>query len=520
MAEILIIIGIILLRLCDLLAYPFYAIARCRKRRSIPPIKNPLLKQSLTTVARKIRDGELSSQRVVEAFIERIKEVNPFLNAVIEDRYKEALNEARTCDDMLKSGKLIASNLENEKPLYGVPITIKESCRVKGMSITGGVIARKGLKSEEDGDAVRLLRNAGAIILLVSNTPELCSATNSFNFLFGQTCNPYDLRKSSGGSSGGEGALIAAGASMFGLGSDFVGSIRIPALYNGIFGHKPTSGITPIVGHNPMLDTQNFQDFLVLGPLTRYAEDLKLTMKILTAECQKPLYWDRVIDLKDLRVFYLDNINYTLGMRSTTSDIRQSIHRAVQFLSSSGAHVQEISQDWVKYSVEIELSILGDLDVSELVKDPKHPNRKTNAYMEFIKSTLGISQHTRSFNFVRVITESNGFISKSRVPVYKQMKEDIRQEIKNVLKDDGVFIYPTLPRPALYPESVLSRFDYSAYTSIANIFLLPSTHVPMGLNKDGLPIGFQVTAGPYQDHLCIAVAKALEKEFGGWVPPS
>nr|XP_012151003.1 PREDICTED: fatty-acid amide hydrolase 2 isoform X2 [Megachile rotundata]XP_012151004.1 PREDICTED: fatty-acid amide hydrolase 2 isoform X2 [Megachile rotundata]XP_012151005.1 PREDICTED: fatty-acid amide hydrolase 2 isoform X2 [Megachile rotundata] len=475
---------------------------------------------SSTTVARKIRNGQLSSQRVVEAFIERTKEVNPFLNAVIEDRFEEALKDARTCDEMLRSGKVIASNLENEKPLYGVPITIKESCRVEGMSITGGSIVRKDFKSEEDGDAVRLLRNAGAIILLVSNTPELCSATNSFNFLFGQTYNPYDLRRSSGGSSGGEGALVAAGASMFGLGSDFVGSIRIPALYNGIFGHKPSPGLVPNKGHYPSVDNQLFDEYLVLGPLTKYAEDLQLTMKILSAECKRPLNWNRTIDLKDLRVFYMDNIDYTFGLMSTSSDIRQSVHKVVEFLASNGAQVQKISQDWVKHVSEMELSSFADLDVSELVKDPKHPDRTTNPYIEFIKSIFGLARNTRSVNFVRIITTRHGFLSRSKLSAYKQMKVDIRQEIKNVLSDNGVFIYPTLPQPALFPESVLSRFDHSAYTAIANMFLLPSTHVPMGLNRNGLPIGLQVSAGPYQDPLCIAVAKILEKEFGGWVPPS
>lgn len=175
-----------------------------RKRLpNIPPIKNPLLRLSATTIAKKIRNGDLKSETIVKAYIDRIQEVNPFINAVIEDRFELAINEAKLYDEQLKSGKFTIHILEKEKPLYGVPITIKESCCLSGMSYTGGSLSRKGIKALADGPAVKIIKDAGAIPLLVSNTSEFCTSLHSYNFLYGHTLNPYDRRRTSGGSSGG-----------------------------------------------------------------------------------------------------------------------------------------------------------------------------------------------------------------------------------------------------------------------------------------------------------------------------
>ncbi|XP_029052186.1 fatty-acid amide hydrolase 2-B-like [Osmia bicornis bicornis] len=499
---------------------PFYVLIYRNKPRDIPSIKNPLLKLSATVLARKIRNRELSSQAVVEAYIERIKEVDPFINAVIEERFEAALNEAKTCDEKLKNEEVIALDLEKEKPLYGVPVTMKESMSVKGMSITGGCVKRKGFKAEEDGDAVKLIKNAGAIVLVVSNTSELCTAVNSYNHLFGQTKNPYNRTRTSGGSSGGEGALIASGASVLGFGSDIVGSIRIPALCNGIFGHKPTPGIIPIKGHYPIMDDENFNNFLVLGPLARYAEDLQLVMKVFTSRLEKPLCFDKPLDLKNLRIFYVDNFDSFCNMRSATSDIKETIHKALSFFAKNGAYVEHLSQEWIADTLYMQLSVFGELDIPELLVDPKNPEGKRRPFLEFAKSLVHLSDYTSTLAFVRIIIKLHGGITRSGIESYKNIRTELRHKVNNMLKDDAVFIYPTFPFAATYPELVFFNFDCSVYSSLANLLHLPSTHIPMGLNNDGLPIGFQVTAASYQDHLSIGVAKELEKAFGGWIPPS
>lgn len=183
---------------------------------------------------------QLRSEDVVRAYIERIREVNPLINAVVEERFEAAIEEARKADALIAETQPLW--LIKNYPLLGVPCTVKESCSLRGAPLTGGSLARKGLRATTDGEAVAHIRAAGCIPLLVSNTPEYCLNWESYNHITGRTLNPYDNRRTAGGSSGGEGALIGSGASLFGVGSDVAGSIRVPAHCNGIFGHKPTAG--------------------------------------------------------------------------------------------------------------------------------------------------------------------------------------------------------------------------------------------------------------------------------------
>ncbi|XP_076618982.1 fatty-acid amide hydrolase 2-A-like [Colletes latitarsis] len=498
---------------------PFFKLVHIRRRPNIPPIRNPLLKVSASTLANKIRNGELSSQTAVEAYIDRIKEVNPFVNAVVEDRFEAAINDAKICDEMLKTGQVTAIILEKEKPLFGVPITIKESCSVAGMSLTGGNLKRKGVKASEDGSVVEIVKNAGAIPLCVSNTSELCSGLHASNFIVGSTKNPYDTRKSPGGSSGGEGALLGAGASIVGIGSDFIGSIRIPSLFNGIFGHKPTPGIVPIRGHFPMSKDPAFQRMLVLGPMARYAEDLHLVVKILSSKCEKPLHLDEPVDVKSLRVFYLENFNSFCGTKSTTSDIRRTIKEATRYLAENGACVQHLSQDWVHDVFVFLMSFCGNLEFPEECFDNENPEEKKSAMLGLVKVMFGLSDCTFDLALIRLLSDMHGFVPVSRIEHYKTLREGIRSKLNNLLGSDGVFVCPTFPQPTTYPGLIPFRIDCTIYCAFGNMMDLPSTHVPMGLNNDGLPIGFQVMAASYQDRLCLSVARQLEKAFGGWVPP-
>ncbi|XP_053989711.1 fatty-acid amide hydrolase 2-A-like [Hylaeus volcanicus] len=267
---------------------PIFALIFLRKRPKIPPIKNQLLLDSATTLAKKIKSGEVSSQTIVEAYIERIKEVNPFINVVVDDRFVEAVNDAKICDAKLKSGEVTAIMLENEKPLFGIPFTVKESCSVAG-------------KKRE------------------------CNKTPCISYLV------FSRRQ--------EGALLGAGASILGIGSDMMGSIRIPSFFNGVFGHKPTPGIIPNNGHIP--DYSQFSMF-VQGPLARYAEDLILAVKVMSVDCDVPLHLDKPLDVKNLRIFYVENIKSFCGIRSTTSDVRQSIRKALRYLSGNGARVEHV----------------------------------------------------------------------------------------------------------------------------------------------------------------------------------
>jgi Asp-tRNA(Asn)/Glu-tRNA(Gln) amidotransferase A subunit family amidase len=205
-----------------------------------------LTERSASDLARAIRAGEVSSREVVQAHVARLRDVQPRLNAVAAERFEAALAEAEAADNRVAA----ADEHEALPPLLGVPCTIKESIALAGMPNCAGLLSRREHRAVETAPAVRRLLEAGAIPLAVTNTPELCLWIESHNFVYGRTRNAYDPRRVAGGSSGGEGAAVGAGGSPLGLGSDIGGSIRLPAFFNGVFGHKCSAWMVPNTGHS------------------------------------------------------------------------------------------------------------------------------------------------------------------------------------------------------------------------------------------------------------------------------
>ncbi|XP_012276648.1 fatty-acid amide hydrolase 2-A isoform X2 [Orussus abietinus] len=493
-----------------------------RQRPSlVPPPKDSILKKSAVDLAAWIRRREITSEAVVEAYICRMKEVNPLINAVVEDRFEEALRDARRCDERLRAGEVNAVTLRTLQPLYGVPFTVKESCSLKGLSHTGCTLVRQGTKAHSDGSFVAALRKAGAIPLCVTNTPELCSGFESANYLYGRTNNPYDLRCSAGGSSGGEAALLGAGASLIGVGSDLAGSIRLPALFNGVFGHKPTAGIISTNGHYPNSDSPWFRKCLVVGPMARYAEDLILAMQIVTSDSKQDLRFDQPIRIGDLKVFYVEDLGESLGSISPSKEIKGSIAKASRYLEKSGATVAEIDLGDLEDIVEICFSPIFCVDsLPQILINPDDPKHERSSPAEIVKSFLGFSLYTKSAIFMKLVKDIRGFIPVSKAPFYEKKGEQLRQKLLETLGKDGVLICPTFPTVAGYHNNTVLQSSAAIYCALFNVFGFPSTQVPMGLNENGMPLGFQVVAAPNQDRLCLAVAKELEKGFGGWIPPN
>jgi amidase len=194
----------------------------------------------LAALADGLRRGELSSEAVTRAYLDRIEAVNPRLNAVVQLRREAALAEARAADRAPKEGR---------GALHGVPVTIKDSLDTAGIVSTGGTKGRAAYVPEADATVVRRLRAAGAIVMGKTNTPDLTLSYETDNLVYGRTSNPFDVARTSGGSSGGACAIVAAGGSPLDVGSDTGGSIRLPAHFCGIAGLKPTAGRVPRSGH-------------------------------------------------------------------------------------------------------------------------------------------------------------------------------------------------------------------------------------------------------------------------------
>ncbi|XP_067206035.1 fatty-acid amide hydrolase 2-like [Linepithema humile] len=488
--------------------------------QNIPPATNPLFTLSATMLAKKIRQREITSYVVVSEYIERIKEVNRHLNAVVDNRFEEAIIEAKVCDEQLKTEKFDTETLEKEKPLFGVPHTVKASIAVKGCSYTGGILSRKEIKATRNAEIIELIRNAGGIPVCITNIPEWCLGLEIMNPVYGRTYNAYDSRFAAGGSSGGEAALLGAGASLIGIGSDSGGSVRLPAMFNGVFGFKPTPGIISTKGHLPSFDINN-QKLVTFGPMTRYAEDLNLFMKVLTSKSGHNLHLNVPVDLQQLKVYYLQAMDNSLGMLPVSSEIKECVLQAANHFKNHGIHTEQLPIEWPANVAEIaSASTFSVLNMYSLIDEIHDPMLQKYIVVELGKSLLGMSSYTKQLLFNIMLLQTRLPFSKSDLSYYTKKGEVLRQKLLDLLGEDGVFICPTFRSSGILTNFTYCEILNSSYCVIFNVLGFPAVQVPMGLNRDGLPIGVQVIAAPYQDRFCLAVAKELESAFGGWVPPS
>ncbi|XP_048852276.1 fatty-acid amide hydrolase 2-A-like isoform X2 [Brienomyrus brachyistius] len=319
----------------------------------LPPITNPLLLLSGVQLARKIRRREVTSVEVVQAYIDRIQEVNPIINAVVKHRFSEALQEAAQVDKLLDDEKAEEQELEARLPFLGVPFTAKEAFALRGMPNSTGLVSRRDVVSERDACSVALLKRAGAIPLAVTNCSELCLWLESHNRLYGVTSNPYDTSRIPGGSSGGEGSILASGGSIIGIGSDVGGSIRLPAFFNGIFGHKPTSGVVSNEGQHPPCSGLQ-EDFLATGPMCRYAMDLLPVLRIMAGANADKLSLTSEVDLKKLRYFSVPHSGGSPMVSPVDKQLIQAQRKVAETLETDlGVRVQELHIPQFKCSTQI-----------------------------------------------------------------------------------------------------------------------------------------------------------------------
>lgn len=474
---------------------------------------NPLLLDSATELARKIRTGEVSSRKVVDVHIARIEEVNPRLNAVVAERFAAARAEADAADARIRAGGALP-------PFHGVPCTIKESFAVTGMPNTSGLKARVGLETTQDAVTVQRLRDAGFIVMGVTNLSELCMWMESDNPVYGRTSNPYDAARIAGGSSGGEGSIVGAGASPFGLGADVGGSIRMPAFFNGVFGHKPGSGVVPNTGQFP---TSEGEAGLMLGtgPIVRRAEDLMPVLRLLAGpdgvdEICLPSHLgdpDKV-SLHGLRVTVVADD----GRGTVDSALVASQQKVANWLRSQGADVRDLRFPELRYAFDIWSAKMGEHGgTGKFRKLMQRPRKRHLIRHLFQPSELG-GAHTLPATILGLV-EDVGELFPSRTRHALKQGRELRETLLDAM-GDGILLYPSYTRPApKHREPLLRPFDW-VYTAVFNAMGFPVTQVPTGLNQQGLPLGLQIVGAPGHDHVTIGVAVALERAgVAGWVPP-
>ena len=462
------------------------------------PTTDDLLFSSATSIAQTILAKEVSAVEAVEAHLRRIDEVNPKLNAVVKLAADRAMDEARAADAALARG-------EQSGPLHGVPITIKDSHDTEGIVSTGGTLGRKDFVPEADATAVARMRAAGAIVLGKTNTPEFTLSFETDNLVYGQTNNPYDVSRTPGGSSGGAGAIIAAGGSALDLGTDTGGSIRVPAAFCGLAGLKPTSGRVPRTGHIVPWGLGGMDSLTTIGPMARFVEDLWPAFQVIAGPDgidpfihPVPLGDPGAVTITDLKVaFFSDN-----GTVSPTAEVDSALRAAASALAdSSVTAVEDMPPD-----------IAENLGASILTADG-------GAGVRRLVAKAGTTQvHERMKRFV----EEDEPLSTAEYTALLERMDAYRSRMLSFMENYDAILCPVRPWPALrHGETITPEASpANLYTSVFNTTGWPGAVVRVGTSSDGLPISVQVMSRPWREDVAVAVAAVLESALGGYSRPS
>ncbi|WP_221390992.1 amidase [Dyadobacter sp. NIV53] len=463
---------------------------------------------SATKLAELIRQKKISSEELVTAYIKRIEHVNFRLNAVVMECFDRALAEAKAADQSLKKGKLLG-------PLHGVPMTIKDSFETEGVISTGGTLGHMNYIPKNDATVVARLRASGAILLGKTNTPEFTLAggglrgvTTTGNIIYGVSKNPYDLNRGTSGSSGGAGSIIAAGGTAFDVGTDWGGSVRLPASTNGITGIKPTSVRIPRTGH--IVDYGGIYDLWQQpGPMARRVEDLILLTPILSGPDFKdaavvPMPWldPAKVNVAKLKVaFYPNN-----GLLTTAVETQEAVKQAAKWMEEAGAVVTE----------DLPKELLDELGAirRELTQGDSW------AFLKRAGDKAG--SHVLSATIVDRIDKVKP-ISAERYTELLEMQDKNRSKMLQWFQKYDVILCPTTDTPApLIDEGVKDAVPSASagYVGAYNTTGWPSTVVRCGGTKEGLPIGVQVVAHPWREDISLAAAQYLETRSGGWKKPN
>jgi len=480
--------------------------------------------QSATRLLKDIQDQKISCSELLEAFIENIERKNSRINAVVATAYETARIRAKAADEALKRGEIWG-------PLHGLPVTIKDTFEVAGMPCTAGVPQLKDHVPEKHADVVQSLLDAGAVIIGKTNVPLFAMDFQSYNDVYGQTNNPWDVDRTSGGSSGGAAAALAAGMTGLDIGSDIGGSIRTPAHFCGVFGHKSTFNIVPKQGHIPPVPDSFPEGFMaegdisVVGPMARSARDIDLAMNLIV----KPGIAQRSAwrielppppkkGLKDYRIgLWLDD-----PVCPVEAEIGGVLQQLADTLARAGARVEETKPaiDFARsHEVYVGLyAALSGLDMPDDLYD-----RLVNE-----AGNIGIEESGPRARFVRGTTQYHRDWLKLDLE-----RQVMRQKWAKYFEHVDVLICPAAPVAAFshdhrkfYDRTLSVNGKAQSYVNtlytwagLTGVVYLPSTVVPAGFTADGLPVGAQIV-GPYLgDRTTIQMASFVEDEIGGFVPP-
>jgi len=356
--------------------------------------------------------------------------------------------------------------------------------------------------------------------MAITNAPEGGLWMETYNSITGRTNNPWNPLRTPGGSSGGEGALLAVGATSFGVGSDVGGSIRIPAAFCGVYGHKPTGLLVPNQGHYPPA-SGDIDRYLCAGPMTRSARDLWPLLKAISGPYQNETSgeWsyhqsleDRApIDFSKLVVYPLP----TTGRFAVSKTMHQAIKRATDELVSRGASVAELNEPRLKKAFEIWSAMLAEADGPSYA-EILGVHAPINVGAEWIRWFRRQSVHTAP-GLLMATAEYLPKLIPNYAAKMASLGRELQGELESVLGDNGVLLHPPYSRVAPHHHFAWATPFHAACTAIFNVMEFPSTQMPMGLDRKGMPVGIQIVGKRGQDAMTIQLAEHLESAFGGWI---
>ncbi len=461
-----------------------------------------LMFQSAASQAQQIRNKQLSSEELVELYLRRIEQINPKINAVVAIA-DDAMEQARLADNALAKGKY-------KGQLHGVPMTIKDCFDTAGVVSTWGTLGRRNFIPDEDAAVVKRLKAAGAILIGKTNTPEFTLSFETHNKIHGFTNNPYDTKRSPGGSSGGAAAAIAAGLTSFDIGTDYGGSIRVPSHCCGTVGIKPTSGSVPRTGLclPPGMLTDSLSH---VGPLARRVEDLKLILPIIWGPDSVDTRISAVrfpdpdlIKLKPLKCAVMfDN-----GIVTPDKETVAVVEMTAKTLAGAGVTVNEDRLDGVADTTNVSGGFWAV---------------GAHASVRQLLDSVGTRPEDFANNWFKELDEViPDQVSAKALSSQLARFEEYRARMQQHMARYDVLISPVNAHPAqLHPSPGEAPFPSSdaSYTEAFDLTGWPSGVVRGGTTSDGLPIGVQITANPWREDIVLSVMSYLEQEIPAFAPP-
>ncbi len=462
--------------------------------------------------------GKVSAAELLEEHLERIARYNPALNAIVTPNSEQARQRAKEADDARARGESLGL-------LHGLPLTIKDTIEVAGLPATAGIPANAKRVPTKNAPVAQRVLDEGAVLLGKTNIPPYAGDWHADNPLFGRTNNPWDLKRTPGGSTGGGAAALAAGLTPLEFGSDLAGSIRLPAAFCGLYGHRPSETAVPRNGHFPGSPVPNPANIMaVQGPLARTAGDLKLALEVIAG----PVVGEDVawrLELPPARHQALSDFRVAIMPLSDWLPVDAEIAAAIEDLAGKlsrlGAKVAQAQPEGfdLRKHEETYTTMLNILMFAELPDEQR----------------AQIAEGTRHSDDPFAEAQIKGLTASAPTLLKLLSKREYeRAAFRAFFQEWDILLAPVTITPAIEHIDPKSSFPkrrlhingqdvpygrIQVYPGLATLSGQPATAFPWGRTRGGLPIGLQAI-GPYlEDHTTIHFAELLEQEFGGFTPP-